>query len=193
MTPVQKLSDAFVEMHQFGAARMCASSDILMSSFLVNGLDARLSIIAAISTMGGHHAPLIQTQLLLEEVLKYPSTIQGIVGRYSKRNRISGFGSGFVKGAPDPIHEEIDELMKEFAPKIHYYMTELLHAVHDQISDQLFFNTAMYSAAYGIMMNISPYIMPGVAIEARMPVWNRLLTQTMNQAIQSVKDKETPL
>lgn len=180
-TPVEKLSKAFAEMHRQGAQRMCASSEALTSSFLVNGLDGRLSIIAAISMMGGHHAPLIQTQLLLQEILNDPKNLNKIVSRYNKRSRIPGFGSGFVKGEPDPIHQEIDALIQEYAPKVHYYMMDILHEVHTNISDRLFFNTAMYSAAFGVIMNISPYIMPGLAIEARLNIWNQLLIQSMNQ------------
>lgn len=60
-------------------------------------------------------------------------------------------------------------------------MMDILHEVHANISDQIFFNTAMYSAAFGVIMNISPYIMPGLAIEARLNIWNQLLIQSMNQ------------
>jgi hypothetical protein len=181
MTPVHQMHEAFIEMHRQGAMRMCASSQILQQTFVMNGLDARLSIIAAISSMGGAHAPLVQTQLMLGEYLNDPSKLDNIVARYSKRNRIPGFGSGFVKGGADPIHEDIDKLINKLAPKIHYYMMDLHHKVQEEISDKLYFNTAMYSAAFGIIMNISPYVMPGYAIEARLGVLNGLMIQILNQ------------
>jgi citrate synthase len=181
MNPVQRLHEAFVVMHQHGAARSCASTFILNSSFRVNGLDARLSIIAAISSMGGEHAPIVRTQLLLQEVLDNHKQIPSIVSRYNKKNRIPGFGSGFVKGEPDPIHADIDALIKELSPKTHYYMTELQIEVQSSIDDRLHMNTAMYSAATGVLLNISPYVLPGTAIEARMPIWNRIMAGVITE------------
>lgn len=181
MTAVERLNEAFTVMHQHGAARSCASTYILNSTFRVNGLDARLSIIAAISSMGGTHAPIVRTQLLLEEVLASPKSIPSIVSRFNKKNRIPGFGSGFVKGEPDPIHEPIDALIRELSPKTHYYMMELLNEVQSSIDARLFFNTAMYSAAYGKLMNVSPYVLPGIVIEARLPIWNRVMAGIVSE------------
>jgi hypothetical protein len=192
MTAVQRLMVAFTVMHQEGARRACASSFILSSTFKVNGFHAQQSIIAAIASMGGEHAPLIRTQLLLQEVLDNPKKFGVVVGRYSKLNRIPGFGSGFVKGERDPIHADIDALIKELSPKTHYYMTELHHAVQDTISPNLYPNTALYSAASAILLNVSPYVLPGMAIEARMPVWNQILIGTINEANAAKQAKNEP-
>lgn len=192
MTAVHRLMAAFTAMHQNGARRACASTYILSSTFKVNGFHAQQSIIAAIATMGGEHAPLVRAQLLLQEVLDDPNRFGFIVGQYSKRNRIPGFGSGFVKGEPDPIHAEINDIIKELSPKTHYYMVELHHAVQDTISKHLYPNTALYSAATAILLNIPPYVLPGMAIEARMPIWNQILIGTINEAKEASESKKQP-
>lgn len=186
MTPVQKIQIAFNEMHREGALRECASTTILLNTFQVNGLDARLSIIGAISSMGGTHAPLVRTHLLLQEALKIdPSKLKIFIQNFNKKHRIPGFGSSFVKGEPDPIHSNIDALIKEYSPKIHFYMVEMLNLVHEFISPKLYFNTAMYSAAVGEILNISPYVLPGKAIEARIPVWNMVMQEFINKKLKS--------
>jgi hypothetical protein len=189
MTAVERINMAFVDMHRNGARRACASTFVLSQTFKVNGLDARLSIIAAISSMGGEHAPLIQAYFVLKETLDNPKKIQEIVSRYDKRRKIPGFGSGFIKGEPDPIHAEIDALIKELSPKTHYWMTELHHAVQDSISPKLFMNTAIYSAAVAILLNFSPYVLPGLVIESRLMVWNQIMAGILNE---SNKEKTEP-
>lgn len=186
--PLTQLRLEFDKIHQEGAQRACASSFVLNATFKVNGFHAQQSIVAAISSMGGEHAPLVRCQLMLADILREskPDFIEAYVSSYNKTNKIPGFGSGFVKGEPDPIHKEIDHLIAKIDPKKHYYMVELHHAVQDQIDRNLFPNTALYSAMTSIILNWSPYVLPGFAIQARMPVWNHILSKTLL----SVRDEQ---
>lgn len=192
MTPAIELRALFNRMHQEGAQRACASTFILNATFKVNGYHAQQSIIAAIASMGGEHAPLVRCQMMLEKLfaLDKPDKIAGILKEYNKINRIPGFGSGFTKGEPDPIHDDINELLRKLDPKKHFYMVELHHQVQEQIDARLFPNTALYSAFTSILLNWSPFVLPGFAIEARMPVWNHILTKTFIGERDAMRDKE---
>lgn len=183
MTKTEDFARLFMEMHMNGARRGCASTQHLVESFKVNGCNSLQSMVSAMMTFGGLHAPLTRTAAQVNDIMamsvdKIPAYVNKMQGR------IPGFGSGFVKDEPDPIHQEIDAFILEHCAKHHYHLVEYTEAVQKKTKKKLFPNTALYSGFFANIMNLHPVLVPGLAIEARMIAWNQILRQTLNQIAQ---------
>lgn len=169
-------------MHQDGAMRECASTVILGQTFKVNGANSAQSIVAAISSMGGSHAPLVEAARFFNFVMSEPpESVPDMIKDILKTGKVPGFGSSFVKDEVDPIHYEIDAAMRRYSSKQHYYIVEMTYAIQKQTKKKLNPNTALYSAAYASIMNIDPVLLPGLVIEARIPVWNVLMREQLKR------------
>jgi citrate synthase len=189
MSAVTELGELFIKMHEQGAIRECASTVILAQTFKVNGCNSAQSIIAAICSMGGMHAPLVAASKSFDYIMSgTPSEISEKISDILLMGKVPGWGSSFVKGEPDPIHAEIDAAIKRYASKQHYYIVEATHILQELTKKKLHPNTALYSAVYANILNIDPVLLPGLAIEARIPVWNHL----MKQQIKRIRSKQEP-
>jgi citrate synthase len=170
---VQRFNELFTKMHQDGALRPCASTVTVGQAFKVNGGNSAQAIVAGIMTFGGAHAPLVECGRMFNHVMTLkPDQVRAFMKEVLTQGKVPGFGSGFIKDEPDKIHSEIDAFIKEVAAKQHYFMVEMTHHVQELTRKGLYPNTALYSAIYANCLNINPVLLPGMAIEARVPVWN---------------------
>ncbi len=72
------------------------------------------ALIAALSTIGGAHAPLIQTV----EFLLNPDAAEIARERLALKQQVVGWGSSFAKGMKDPIWLKVDAMIAKINPDL---------------------------------------------------------------------------
>lgn len=174
-----KLFSAVYDAHKSGARRECASTQILKGTFQSNGGNGLAAAIAASQTLGGLHAPIVQT---MQQVLRWKDlpceTIRyHILDKIKlKRGLIYGFGSSFVKRAPDPSLQECDKALMGESLSLFEFKEKLQDILLD-MSIPIYPNLAFYSACLFHLTN-RPYGMVYLdVVQMRLPVWSKILSE----------------
>lgn len=166
----KELYEAVMRAHGASAHRKNCSTLGLLNAYAGSG-DYVQAIIGALATLGGKHAPLLETY----RILISNSTTEGIGPFVGK---IEGWGNSFEKGHPDPIWSAVEECLDAFpiGARIRY-ITEALHAAGKLVYP----NPSAYTAAAAIVLNMPPEIMPFLFIGGRLASWSQLiLSQNLN-------------
>lgn len=156
--------------HREAAERQNISTEVLKAAYIGSG-DFLKSVVAAISTLGGTHAPIMQAYSFLKSGSVY----------IGEGNKIPGWGNSFIKGKPDPSWRIINDYIRREFTNMAYrigYVTDLLHELHKNIYP----NAACYTAATAIILGLPKELSPWLVIQARLPVWAQLIHDTQRQA-----------
>lgn len=168
VSPVQLL-DALNTAHEQSALRHNFSHDALILASLGSGSYVQ-AITAAIMTIGGTHAPLLDTYRVLSVPAEDVSTsVQAFVKAGVK---VPGWGNGFIKDVADPIWGEVDALLREsdaaLMKKVDL-ITEALHAAGKRIYP----NPSCYTAAAALVLGMPRDAIPFLFISGRLPAWTK--------------------
>ena len=127
------------------------------------------AISAALLTLGGPHGPIAQTHGLLASAM--PGVHASAMLR--SRQRVPGWGNGFVKGRPDPLWRGVDAHLALYFPAIHatiHTVTQTLHAAGIPI----FPNPACYTAAAAIATGLPGPLAAYLFVSSRLPAWSKI-------------------
>jgi hypothetical protein len=162
---------ALVRGHEECVLRENLSSVVLKESYRANGENALLSAQSAIGTLGGKHAPISLTQ----EFLMHAPELRA-QGMIVDGDLIPGWGCAFVKGEPDEIWNECDELLRQWPElwETKVMVTDCLHSAGKRIYP----NAAFYTACYAIIEKIPSQLADLLVLEMRSTAWRELLTET---------------
>lgn len=121
-------------------------------------------VIAALSSLGGTHAPIEHTYDFLKS---YPDQVGPLP------DKVPGWGNSFVKGTPDPAWGQVDKVLGIVSPEIKstlQMVTEELHARGKLI----FPNPSAYTAAVCIAVQLPKQLCPLFFIQGRIEGWASL-------------------
>lgn len=124
------------------------------------------SICAALMTVGGVHAPLLDTYDLLS-CEDLPAAIHRLMALGKK---VPGWGNSFVKGSPDPLWEPVRLLLLDMDPRLSARIdsgTDCLHAA----GKDLYPNPSCYTAAVAILTETPREISPYLFLNGRLTAW----------------------
>ena len=124
------------------------------------------AITAALMTLGGTHAPLVDTCRLLERA--HPEELVLVI--LQQGLRVPGWGNGFVKGGPDPIWAEMDQVLREAAPERMAAVDAVTAALHDA-GKKIYPNPSCYTAVTALLLELPPEASPFLFVYARLPKW----------------------
>lgn len=157
-----------LEAHAKSAFRQNISSMVLRECAR-GSQDYVKALIGALSTIGGTHAPLMDTWLVISGIVNVPDLLQ-------KGQRVPGWGSSFAeedeiiwKGVADHLQKHYPDIWKPVAE-----VTELLKASGKNLAP----NPSALTAAAGIALRVPPPIMPWIFIQGRLEAWTYLFMQT---------------
>lgn len=160
-----------LEAHSQSAWRNNASSTALTISAHGSGNYAS-SLICGLSTLGGSHAPLIDSWRVLH------SNSNEIDSAIEASMKIPGWGNSFEKGDVDALWKPIaDHIQKHFSfihEKINS-ITEKLHACGKKVYP----NPSIFTAATGLILKMPPQILPWLFIQGRLNAWTMLYMQSV--------------
>lgn len=158
----KNLLDALYIAHQRSVFRDNPSS-VTVANAAFGSHDLTKAIAAGLLTIGGKHAPIIETIDFLNQ-----ENPQLVVPFYLERNKkVPGWGGAFQKNGPDSAWDEVDSLIpKSVGDKI----DAITHALHEQ-SRFIFPNPSAYTAAVAICLGLPAPLAPYLFIAARLSSW----------------------
>lgn len=163
----QTLLDAMNAAHQASALRHNISHEALVLAARGSGNYIQ-SITAAMMTLGGMHAPVVDVCALL----RFPLTKAHIDQIVQRGGRLPGWGNGFVKGEPDPLWQEVDGLLREVNPEIMAKIDEVTAWLHEA-GKRIYPNPACYTAASALTMALPAEASPYLFVSGRLGAWTR--------------------
>jgi|GEM_PF-1772651 len=131
--------------------------------------DYTKALAAALSTLGGVHAPLVQTHQFLS------CDDPPMAARHALDNgvRIPGWGSSFSKGAPDPLWEKVAALLKEHWLPM-YEKIDMVTAVLRMAGKDIHPNPSAYTAATAIILGMRADLAPYLFVAGRLQGWSEV-------------------
>ena len=150
-------------LHQELALRPNASTQTVQGMAQL-GKSFMDSVAVGVQTLGGFHAPIVQTAKLW--LMSYPDFKADIIRRIDAGEKVPGFGSSFIKDGPDPVFDKLD------VPEAYMYRLEERRAlVSKYLGVDLWPNAAAYTAIYADMLCIKPELAPKLVLQGRMDAW----------------------
>jgi citrate synthase len=119
---------------------------------------------AALLTLGGAHAPISQTRRLIAPAQR----LVEVDRRLAAGLKIPGFGSSFVKDAPDP---EVEAVLLLLQPGLQKMIGNLSGYVQLMTGRLIFPNAAMATAAVASELGMLASEAPELLIQGRIPAW----------------------
>lgn len=173
------LMAALFEAHHHSALRDNISSHAVLGTAIGNGTYVN-AIASGLLTLGSLHGPIPQAMALLAE--KHPGKIVGSELSHDPKVRIPGWGSSFAKDKPDPlwndVHQIIVETWHELGQRINA-VTEAFKKAGKPIQP----NPACYTAAVALIVGMPPSCSPYLFLCGRMNAWSKMFMkhETSNQ------------
>lgn len=134
-----------------------------------SGVGYTEAIAAALLTLGGTHAPIKQAIF----TITHPETEAEIPGVVKDGGRIAGWGNSFVKGKPDPIWNEVYDILSSDFPGIITRIASITSALH-AAGANVFPNPACYTAATAIVTGMPEAVAAYLFVGSRLGAWTEL-------------------
>jgi citrate synthase len=170
--PRASLVDALFRGHREATQRQNISTEILKVAYMGSG-DFLKSVVAAISSLGGTHAPILQAYSVLRSALPWKGLMDG--------EKIPGWGNSFVKGKPDPIWEETQKYISHYWHNVGDRIDWMTNNIHKE-GKIVYPNAACYTAATAIILGLPKDLSPWLVIQARLPVWAQIIHDSTRQS-----------
>ena len=151
--------------HEASALRHNLSHEALMLATVGSGSYLQ-AITAALMTLGGTHAPLIDTCRFLGR--DHPAGMVPFI--LHQGWRVPGWGNGLVKDGPDPIWAEMDQVLREASPERMTAVDAVTAALHEA-GKIIYPNPSCYTAVTALLLELPPEASPFLFLSARLPKW----------------------
>lgn len=161
-----KLLQLCFEAHAKSALRQNISSVVLSETARGSG-DYTKALMAALCTLGGVHAPLMDTWLVLSGRVPVNQILE-------RGGKIPGWGSSFDDDSWAPVENHL----REHFPQI----WERIEKITGEIGKDLKPNPSCFTAATGIALKMPPQILPWLFINGRLNTWTCLFLQATMKA-----------
>ena len=162
----QQLVDELLAGHADAARRQNISTEVMKAAYVGSG-NFNQAIAAAICTLGGMHAPILQAW----DVLKRENGAGIYIG---EGNKVAGWGNSFIKGKPDNTWYFVNNTLKVVNPDLAWLIdqdTKLLH----ELGKNIYPNAACYTAATAITIGMPKEISPVLVHYGRVLAWAEIL------------------
>lgn len=164
-----KLLQLCLAAHAQSAQRQNVSTAVLVEASRGSG-DFTKSLMAALCTLGGVHAPLFETWRVLmttdKEHLKF--CIQSGM-------MVPGWGSNFAK-EDEEIWGPVRDGIKNQNPEVWERIEEITELLKEK---NLKPNPSCYTAAVGIALEMPPQMLPWIFIQGRLNTWTAIYLDTV--------------
>lgn len=159
-----RLLEAVNLAHDASTRRANISAEVFKAAAIGSGSYTH-ALVAAISTIGGLHAPLEQTMQFLS--LDNPVAAIDI-------SKIPGWGSSFERGHKDPIWLEVDYILKDRFPQM-YDKIDSVTNEFQRLGKNIYPNPSAYTAATCLILGVPEKIATYIFIAARLQGWTKLM------------------
>lgn len=164
-TTHEQLLAALFEAHHKVCFRDNISSATIVNAMTGSGSYVQ-AVAAAILTLGGLHAPIVQTMRLLE--LYDPASEASAM--LKRGQLVPGWGGSFQKDGPDPVWQPVEALLPVPMRQKLDSVTQALHAAGKRIYP----NPSAYTAATAILLDIPEQLATSLLIRGRLSGWTEI-------------------
>lgn len=168
------LLQVVLHAHYRSAFRDNLSSSAVKMATLGSG-DYTKAIAAALSTLGGAHAPLVQTYQFLTSSDVASATRNGLAAK----RRIPGWGNSFHKGEPDPVWTQVEVCLRLHWPDLAKKLDDVTGVLH-AAGKNLFPNPSAFTVLAAIALGIPPHLAPYLFVMGRLQGWSELFAFPQN-------------
>jgi len=155
--------------HAQSALRQNVSTAVLVEASRANGGDYTKALMAALCTLGGIHAPLMDTWRVLST-----SDVEHLKFAIKSGILVPGWGSSFAK-EDEEIWGPVEAHLKEHNSEI----WSRVESITDLLKEKnLRPNPSTFTAAVGIALKMPPQMLPWIFITGRLNTWTTLFLET---------------
>lgn len=154
--------------HEASALRRNLSHEALILATVGSGSYIQ-AITAALMTLGGAHAPLVETCLLLQA--DHPEN--WVASAVPCGARVPGWGNGFVKDGPDPLWAELDQMLRDEGSAYYMGKVDAVTAALHALGKMIYPNPSCYTAIVALTLGLPPSASPYLFVAARLPKWTQ--------------------
>jgi citrate synthase len=170
------LLETVLQAHHESALRgNCSHQAVALAAF--GSGDYFKAIAAGLLTLGGTHAPLVQTYDFLERFTDEEDVTQ----RLAQQQRIPGWGNGFVKDGPDQLWAMVDEQLRVEAPAWMTRIDQITGILHAH-RKWIYPNPSCYTAAAALHLHIPKYAVGELLIRGRLTAWTEEFGRIQQEA-----------
>lgn len=178
----QELLSLCLVAHSNSTHRDNISTNVLINASK-GSLNYTTALSAALCSLGGIHAPIQQTVMLLMD------SMENLAGAIEMGATIVGWGHDFVKGEIDPLWVPVANHIENHFPKVHERIEGITLKLH-QKGKMIYPNPSAYTAAVGLALGIPAPIIPWLFVHGRLSDWTALFYQTMVDVAPKIKQPE---
>jgi citrate synthase len=170
-----KLLTLVLAAHAESAHRENISTAVLKNAAVGSGSYIQ-SVSAALCSLGGVHAPLIQTHYYLAHFSE--EQIPELAQHIELGGKVPGWGSSFEKDGPDPIWKPVADHIAEHFPEISERLQRITDELHAR-GKMVWPNPSAWTAATAIIIDLPPQICAWIFIQGRLANWSSLFYNTL--------------
>ena len=172
-----KLLELLAEAHYASAMRANGSREALLLAAAGSG-EYTKGLVAALSTIGGVHGPLVQTYNLLVDI----DPVGEAAGMVLGRRKVPGWGNSFVRGEHDPLWHRVETALRDVNPELRRVIVDITKQLHFH-GKFVFPNPSAYTAATAIAVGLPRELTPYLFVAPRLHAWTAHLFQQQDQWI----------
>jgi citrate synthase len=131
------------------------------------------ALIAALSTLGERHAPLIATY----EFLVQPNPEDSVSGYLERGEKVPGWGNSFHKGE-DPEWVGVSRVIQSYFPAMFTKIMNVQATLHS-FGKPLYPNPSTYTAATAIILGMPKEVAAYLFIAGRLLTWHELFLRAI--------------
>jgi citrate synthase len=161
-----------LDAHAASVARENVSSVVFYAA-AIGSRDYGKALAAALSTLGGKHAPIAATYEVLQDPVKAIALLES-------GEKVPGWGNSFAKGGIDPIWQPVGDFLKEFYSPIYQRIEEITVKIHCK-GKQVYPNPACFTAATGIALKMPKEAATWIFVQGRLDRWSEIFCQSLAQ------------
>ena len=163
------LFQAVLQAHEQSALRENISREVIRLAAMGSG-DYLQAIVAGLSSLGGLHAPLVQTWDLLDA--DDPTFEAKAMLRQDER--VPGWGNGFVKGGPDEIWKDVERLVGQEDPRMIANINDVTQLLQSR-GKMIYPNPSCWTAAVGHILGFGRQTTAFLFVQGRLGAWTHYL------------------
>jgi len=165
-----RLLSAVLGAHARSVERENASSCAFLHAGFGSG-KFHCGVAAAILATGGVHAPLQHTCAVLEMEIEPMEAY--IVDTVANGGRVPGWGNSFHKNMPDPVWEEVEQLLRNQGRPVFGKIEAGTNCLR-RLGKKVFPNPSAYTAAAALALGIPAHMASYLFIAGRLDGWAHL-------------------
>lgn len=154
-----------LDAHSASALRQNASSTALQIAAMGSN-SYQQSLAAALMTLGGAHAPIERTMIMLLQ----PDPTVFAADRLAKGLLVPGYGNSFIKDRKDDLWLKVDDFLKVEFPMRHEVLEKIMLLLHAH-GKVIYPNPSAYTATTAIILGMPPQIGAYLFVAGRLQAW----------------------